>query len=135
VSPAMRRTAYCSPMRRAYAHEAVLIMPPDGDLRAPGAAITVALCGHWDHEPPCPLAPHHTRADRDGADVRVRTLFATEPDKEGTVRERIDDALSRGHIEGPEGLITRWQLRTSRRSEVAAEEATHAAQLVTHPAS
>ena len=33
---------------------------------APGGAITVALCGSWDHEPPCPLAPHHTRAHRSG---------------------------------------------------------------------
>ena len=32
-------------------------MEPDADVRAPGAAVTVVLCGHWDHEPPCPLAP------------------------------------------------------------------------------
>jgi len=120
-------------MRRAYAHEAILTMPPDADVRAPGAAITVALCGHWDHEPPCPLAPHHTRADRDGDDVRVRTLFATEPDNERTVRTRIDDALSSGHLQGPDGVST-WQLRTSQPSEVAAEEAAHAAQLIASPA-
>jgi hypothetical protein len=36
-------------MREAFAHEAVLVMEPDADMRAPGAAITVALCGHWDH--------------------------------------------------------------------------------------
>ena len=43
--------------RTAYAHDAVVILDPGGDSRAPGGAITVALCGHWDHEPPCPLAP------------------------------------------------------------------------------
>jgi hypothetical protein len=38
-------------MRQAFAHEAVLVMEPDADVRAPGAAVAVALCGHWDHEP------------------------------------------------------------------------------------
>ena len=33
-------------------------MEPDADVQAPGAAVTVALCGHWEHEPPGPLAPH-----------------------------------------------------------------------------
>jgi len=43
-------------MRQAFAHEAILVVQPQADLRAPGAAITVALCGHWEHQPPCPLA-------------------------------------------------------------------------------
>jgi hypothetical protein len=46
-------------------------MEPDADMRAPGAAVTVALCGHWDHEPPCPLAPHHVRVDEDDGELRV----------------------------------------------------------------
>ncbi len=54
-------------MRQAFAHEAKVGMATDGDSRAPGAAITVALCGRWDHEPPCPLSPHHTQADRIGS--------------------------------------------------------------------
>ena len=64
-------------MRHAFAHDAVLDMDPDADIRAPGAAVTVELCGHWDHEPPCPLAPHHTAVERTGRDVRLRILFAT----------------------------------------------------------
>ena len=39
------------------------MMPAPADDGAPGAAVTVALCGHWEHPPPCPLAPHHTRAE------------------------------------------------------------------------
>jgi hypothetical protein len=39
--------------RAAYAHDAFVILDPGEDTRAPGGAITVALCGHWDHEPPC----------------------------------------------------------------------------------
>lgn len=41
-----------------------LSMSPGADLAAPGAAVTVALCGHWKHEPPCPLAAHHTSTTR-----------------------------------------------------------------------
>ncbi len=105
-------------MRRAYAHEAVLVMPPDADLRAPGGAVTVALCGHWDHEPPCPLAPHHTGAERVGDEVRLRILFATEPDNEASIRERIDSTLADG-----------WPVRASGPSEVTAAEADHAERL------
>ena len=116
-------------MRHAFAHEAVLVMQPDADLRAPGAAITAALCGHWDHQPPCPLAAHHTRAERIGDQVHLKTLFATEPDTEPLVRQRIDHALSGGQLQGPDATITRWQLRTSQRSEVTTEEASHAERL------
>ncbi len=54
-------------MRLAFAHEAVVSMAAGADIRAPGAAITVGLCGHWEHEPLCPLAPHATAAQRDVA--------------------------------------------------------------------
>jgi hypothetical protein len=116
-------------MRHAFAHEAVLVMQQDADLRAPGAAITAALCGHWDHQPPCPLAAHHTRAERVGDQVHLRTLFATEPDAEDIVRQRIDHALSGGQLQGPDAVITRWQLYTSRPGEVTADEASHAERL------
>ena len=66
--------------RAAYAHDAVVALDSGGDPRAPGGAITVALCGHWDHEPPCPLAPHHTDATHGGDDtLRLRVLFAADP--------------------------------------------------------
>jgi hypothetical protein len=91
-----------------YAHDAVLEMSPDGDLRAPGAAITVALCGAWDHEPPCPLAPHHTDAERDGSEVRLRVLFATEPPFEEEVRRRIDGALEAGSLDQGSGSTAHW---------------------------
>jgi len=122
-------TRHTGRMRQAFAHEAVLIMAADADAQAPGAAITTALCGHWQHEGPCPLASHHTRAERINGEVRLRTLFAAEPDLEGAVRQRIDVALSRGQSPGPEGAVTRWQLSTSRRSEVSAEETDHAERL------
>jgi hypothetical protein len=117
-------------MREAFAHEAVLGMSSEADLRAPGAAITAALCGHWEHEAPCPVAPHHSRADRIGDEVRVRTLFAAVPDREREVRDLIDRALTGGQLRGPDGTTVRWQLRSSRPSIVSAQENDHAQRLV-----
>jgi hypothetical protein len=54
----------------------VLALPPGADERAPGAAVTVAPCGHWEHEPPCPLAPHHVRAAR--AEDAAGPVFAND---------------------------------------------------------
>jgi hypothetical protein len=116
-------------MREAYAQDAVLTMALDGDLRAPGAAITVALCGRIDHEPPCPIAPHHTAAERDGDAVRLRILFATEPSRVAEVRAGIEDALRAGTFDGPDGGTTRWQLRDSAPSAISAAERDHAERL------
>lgn len=104
-------------------------MASDADTAAPGAAITMALCGHWQHEPPCPLAAHHTRAERINGEVRLRTLFATEPDLEAAVRHRIDSALSLGELAGPDDTMTRWQLIVGRSSNILAEETDQAERL------
>jgi len=117
--------------RTAYAHEAVLILDSGGDARAPGGAITVALCGHWDHEPPCPLAPHHTDVKPAGDDtVRLRVLFAAEPDDEPRVRSLIGEALSSGRLTGPDGRVTRWIVKSSGAGSIRPDEADHAAMLV-----
>jgi hypothetical protein len=116
-------------MRQAFAHEAVLVMEPDADVRAPGAAVTVALCGHWDHEPPCPLAPQQVGTDENDGELRVRILFAAEPDTEAQVRHLIDQALS-GQLQFPDGFTTPWRLRTSRPTEVSVEESDLAERLI-----
>ena len=120
-------------MRHAFAHHAELVMPAPADEGAPGAAITVALCGHWEHEPPCPLAPHHTAVDRDGDTVRIRTLFATEPDRAEEVHRRIDQALRAGELSAPDEpgrARARWQLRHSAPAEVSEAEQDHAERLI-----
>lgn len=95
--------------RETYAHDAVVTLDPGGDSRALGGAITVALCGHWDHEPPCPLSPHHTDAvPADDGTVRLHVVFEAEPDDEARVRALIDQALSSGRLTGPDGRITTW---------------------------
>jgi hypothetical protein len=116
-------------MREAYAHDAMITMGPEGDIRAPGGAVTVALCGRIDHEPPCPVAPHHTAADRDGDAVRLRILFATEPARVDEVRSGIDGALRAGTFDGPDGGTTTWRLRSSAPAAVAPEERDHAERL------
>lgn len=117
-------------MRQAFAQEAVLLMEPHADVRAPGAAVTVALCGHWDHEPPCPLAPHYVGADEgDDGELRVRILFAVEPDKEARVRRLIEQALS-GQLKFPDGFAAAWQLHATWPTEIPAAEAGHAEQLI-----
>jgi hypothetical protein len=116
-------------VRESFAHEAVLTMSTEDDLHAPGAAITVSLCGHWEHDPPCPLAPHHTAAERDDELVRLRVLFATDPETEPEVRRRIDDALARGQLVTREGAVARWRLVRTRAAVVRPEEAEHARRL------
>ncbi|GAA0803288.1 hypothetical protein [Spirilliplanes yamanashiensis] len=105
-------------MRTAFAHDAVLSFAADGDEREPGAVVTAALCGRVEHEPPCPLAAHHTAAARDGDAVRLRILFACAPADEPEVRRRIGTALS-----------ARWPVLSSGASPVRPEESAHAARL------
>jgi len=116
-------------MREAFAHDAVLTMVDGADVGAPGAAITVALCGHWEHEPPCPLAPHHTAAERAADEVRLRTLFVVEPAREGEVRDLIRRALAGGALTDGDGLQSRWTLRSDGPAVVRADEADHARRL------
>lgn len=116
-------------MRQAFAHDAILSMNANADEAAPGAAVTVALCGHWEHEPPCPLSPHHVHAERVENDLHIRVLFATEPENEREVRRRIERALS-GQWEFPVGFTTPWRLVTSRPSELLREESDHAERLI-----
>ena len=107
-------------MRQVYAHDAVIVPAPGTDPGAPGAAVTTALCGHRRHEPPCPLAPHHTTAEPDGDRLRLRILFATEPDRVDEVRARIDAALAAGD----------WQLVSSGCTRLEPTERPHARRLL-----
>jgi hypothetical protein len=117
-------------VRTAFAHDAVVVLGPGVDARAPGAAITVAVCGSWDHPGPCPLAPHHTATSGDGSEVRLRVLFATEGGREAEVRGLIVGALSTGHGPTPEGGTASWRLLHHAVGAVDADEAHHAARLV-----
>jgi hypothetical protein len=61
--------------------------------------------------------------------VTLRVLFAAAPDDEARVRALIDEALTRGHGEDPDGARTSWRLLRSGSSPVRAEEHDHAGRL------
>jgi hypothetical protein len=115
-------------MREAFAHDAVLELTEGADERAPGGAVTMALCGALDHEPPCPVAPHHTSLSGRGLKRRVRVLFAT--DDEPVVRRTIHAALGTGEFVGPDGVVHRWVLHSSKPGTVSDDERAHAARLL-----
>jgi hypothetical protein len=117
-------------MRQVFAHDALLTMGQHEDERAPGAAITEALCGSSQHEPPCPLAPHHTSSHRSGGQVQLRVLFAAESGSAAEVRQRIDQALAQGAMQAPSGARTTWRLQQSAPSLPRPEEENHGRRLI-----
>ena len=116
-------------MRQAFAHEAVLVMESDADVRAPGAAVAVALCGHWDHEPPCPLSPHRVSADEDDGSCACGSCLR--PSQTQKARSGISSTVApSGQMKFPDGFTTPWRLRASWPSEVSALETDHAERLI-----
>jgi hypothetical protein len=89
-----------SGQRQAFVHTAEVVL--DGDERALGGAVTVELCGHWEHPPPCRV-PHRTEVSAGADAVGVRVLFACEPAQEGAVRRAVERALEAGQepLRGP----------------------------------
>jgi hypothetical protein len=120
-------------MRSPYAHEALVELTDGVDEGAPGAAVTVALCGSWQHDGPCPLAPHHTSTRRGPEGLLVRVLFATEPAREPDARRLIAGALAAGQVVPASAVGTRWRLVSQRRCDPSEGERQHAARLVASP--
>jgi len=120
-------------MTRASVLEAELLLGGDCDEAAVGAAVTVELCGTWDHSGPCPVAPHHTAAARQGDELHVRVLFAVPAGQERVVRDRVVAALSSGSLARPDGPTSRWRLLRHSVGELRPEEQEHAARLAHAP--
>ena len=114
--------------RDCFAHEATLTVAREFDHRGPGGAVTVALCGALEHDPPCPLAPHHTSTSVNGTVSAVRVVFACDPAVEGLVRERIESALAAGEFRH-EGAVTRWTLVATLPAALDADDEALAARL------
>mgnify|MGYP004102951357 FL=1 len=80
----------------------------DADHRAPGGAVTVALCGHWDHDGPCRWPHFSTITPTDeGLHLLVVDFDASEEDVV-TVKSRIDAGLESGQLTGPDGRLSVW---------------------------
>jgi hypothetical protein len=117
-------------VRTGFAHEALIELAPDSDERAPGAAVTVALCGHWEHEGSCRW-PHQTSVDaRTGQSARLRIVFASAPGEEPGVREMIRGALDGGHLRSEAGA-SRWTVVAQEQAELRPGEAGLAQRLAT----
>ena len=78
--------------RLEFVHEAELDLGAGVDERDPGAAVTVALCGHYEHEGGCRW-PHNNAIALDGSRGVLRTVFVAPAAEETLVRERIDTGL------------------------------------------
>jgi hypothetical protein len=81
--------------RVAFAHEAELQLHDGTDPAAVGAAVTTALCGHWEHEGPCRW-PHNNDIELSERVATFRTLFVAPPTEEDDVRKRIERSLREG---------------------------------------
>ncbi len=118
---------------QAYVHTAEVAL--DGDERAVGAAVTVELCGHWEHAPPCRV-PHRTDVSPGPDAVAVRVLFACDPAQEGTVRSGVERALQAGALPVPppeDTVATRWRVLRSGPGELADDDSAVAARFVAGP--
>lgn len=78
-----------------------------GDPAALGGAVTVALCGHWEHDGPCRW-PHHTATTVDGDEVVVTVSFDAPAEEVAGVTRRVREALAAGTLTGPDGVTTSW---------------------------
>ena len=78
------------------------------DSRAPGGAVTVALCGHWDHEGDCRWP--HLSTILEGSDGTYRlTVEFDAPDSEvDEVDAKIRAGLATGYLLGPDGRQPKW---------------------------
>jgi hypothetical protein len=105
--------------RGAWVHEAVVELDKDADPRAVGAAVTVALCGHWEHEGPCRWPHNNAIVDR-----LFRTLFVCEGNEKDAVRARISAALHGA---------SDWRVVSERARAVADDERVLAQKLLAVP--
>ena len=114
-----------------FAIEADLAVAPGTDPAAIGAAITVELCGHWEHPGPCHW-PHHTAIERVEAQrVTVRTVAAVRPYEDFVVEGRIRWALTEGGAKGRPAPA--WRLVRADRVALRPDEAELGARIARPP--
>ena len=80
----------------------------EGDVRAIGAAVTVALCGHWEHDGPCRW-PHLTTTSTEGR-IAVHVSYDCADNERAQVESLIAGAISSGVLATPDCEISRWRL-------------------------
>jgi hypothetical protein len=78
--------------RDVIAINAELALLPDVDPRAAGGEVTVALCGHCDHDGPCRW-PHNSRIDADTHPARLRSVIVVPGEDRDEVVRRVEVSL------------------------------------------
>ena len=104
---------------QAYVHQADVMLAEGTDPATVGAMVTVALCGHWEHDGPCRW-PHHNQIEG----RQFRTVFIATAEDEPEVRRRIRTALH-----GQPG----WRVLSDAGRTLAADEQEVAARLAQAP--
>jgi hypothetical protein len=90
----------------AYVLEAEIELEEGADPRAVGAAVTVELCGHWEHEGPCAW-PHNSAIDAARTPALLRTIYVADEDEEPEIRDRIVRSLNQAADWSVEGIRAR----------------------------
>ena len=83
---------------------------PGSDERAPGGAVTVALCGHWDHDGPCRWPHFSSIIPEIGGHHRLVVEFDAQEHEIETVRAKIDAAVMHGQLTGTDGVVAVWAI-------------------------
>jgi hypothetical protein len=96
--------------RRGHVHQADVAFEPGADSRAPGGAVTIALCGSWEHEGSCRW-PHHTSVNESITPSPVRVVYVVDDDELDQVRRTIEAALAKG--DGWSAIAQRTDLLTA----------------------
>lgn len=87
-----------------------LRLSANSDDRAPGGAVTVALCGHWDHDGPCRW-PHFSKIQQLTPETHQLVVSFNAEDKDiSHVQSAIDAALRQGQLLGPDGRLSTWTM-------------------------
>lgn len=119
-------------MKLRFVQCATILLEADADPAAPGGAVTLALCGSWDHPGACRW-PHQTSATWDERRGEVRVVFVAEATEETQVRALIDGALAGGDCMGPDGKRSRWQATESATGVLSENEAPWGARIAESP--
>ncbi len=93
--------------REVHVHEIRVLMGDGSDPAAVGGAVTEALCGTWEHEPPCRY-PHRTTVEEQDGETVARVVYLARGSGVAEVRRLIDVRLSDGRLTGPDGRVSTW---------------------------
>lgn len=106
-------------MKRTFVHCADVSLEDGADPAAPGGAITLELCGSWDHPGPCRW-PHETSGVWDERRGKIRVVFLACEEEENYVRQLISKAIAKGLCVGPDRKTNRWTT-TNQHSDAPSE--------------